>query len=158
MTKIFKLFTSGLPVLFHTKTCSGKDDITLDNFSCNLLCRKLHHTETATCLAILLLPQALQKVELDSTFCNNCGNNFIDFFNIAQCNTPCATCLIMLCSISQSGSFNYPLLVPPQSQFCENAGNPIAQCKSPVHATAMLCFKMLRQVAQNIASCNSTSR
>ena len=45
-------------------------------------------TETATCLMLLLL-QALQKVELDSTFHNNCGNNFINFFNIAQCNTPC---------------------------------------------------------------------
>ena len=71
-----------------------KGAVTLRNFSCNLFHNfvvtqvVIKDTETATCHMLLLL-QALQKVELDSTFHNNCGNNFINFFNIAQCNTPC---------------------------------------------------------------------
>ena len=61
---------------------------------------------------------------------------------LQRCNAPPATCLAMLCSISQSGS----LLSSPRSSsvaVLRVAGSPIAQCNSPVRATAMLRFKAL---------------
>ena len=65
---------------------------------------------------------------------------------VAQCNTPPATCLAMLCSISQSES----LLSSPRSSsvaVLKVAGSPIAQCNTPVRATA----NVARQVEQKIA-------
>ena len=85
---------------------------------------------------LLLLPQALQKVELEATFLNVCGNDFIDFSIVVQCNIPSAVCLAMLCSISQSAS----LFRSSSTAVSQVAGNPIAQCKTPVRATAMLHF------------------
>ena len=60
---------------------------------------------------------------------------------VAQCNTPPATCLAMLCSISQSGSLLYS---PRSSSVLRVAGSSIAQCNTPVRATAMLGFLTLR--------------
>ena len=89
-------------------------------------------TSHATCLAIVLLLQAMQEVELDPAFCNDMWQWF--FFSVAQCNPPPETCLAMLCSISQSGS----LLSSPRSQFCEFLPIPLHSVTAPVHATAML--------------------
>ena len=92
----------------------SKGTVSLGNLSCVQLSSQsalhnLHHKLSSVTyrhsnlsrnllLLLLLLLRALQKVELDSTFHNDCVNDFIDFFSVAQCDTPRTTCLAMLCS------------------------------------------------------------
>ena len=79
------------------KLASNLGAVTLGNSSCNLS-RNFVATQVAPKIVkcniarqqlvsqFVLLPQALQEVELDS-FPNDCGNGCINFFSIAQCNT-----------------------------------------------------------------------
>ena len=100
------------------------------------------------------------NVELDSTFCNNCGNTFMDFVSIVQCNTPSATWrLTMLCSISQSGSY-YPLPGPPRSQFCELLAVSLYSATPGPLFLQLQCyaFKHRKTSCTKIASCKSASR
>ena len=79
----------------------------VSHFCCDASCAKNCHVSN-------LLPQALQKVELDFTYRNDCSNDFIDFLPLRSVTpnvTPRATCLAMLCLVSQSGS----LLSSPRS-------------------------------------------
>ena len=99
------------------------------------------------------LRATLHEVELSSTFCNDCSNLQSPLHSVT---TPPATCLAMLCSISQSGS----LLSSPQSSsvaVLRVAGSPIAQCNTPVRATAMLretsCTKNCLVVTAPLLKC-----
>ena len=80
-----------------------------------LLRRKLHpklpsvtYRDSNLSRILLLLPQALQKVELHCTFRNNCGNDFIDFFSVADTRN--------VQSANQDP--NYPLLGPRKIVQC----------------------------------------
>ena len=134
---------------FPTKSIVNlpKVAVTLGNFSCNFS-RNFVATQVALKLfkCNITRQELVSQVfvgtsveELDATFHNDCGNDLIDFFSVTQCNTPRATCLAMLCSISQSGS----LLSSPRSSsvaVLRVADSLIAQCKTHVRAVVMLRF------------------
>ena len=68
--------------------------------------------------------QPLHKVELDSTFCNECGNAAMIFSNTAQCNTPrndlCNLSRNVLCSSVNQLVLASPLWWPLRDEFQES--------------------------------------
>ena len=84
----------------------------VSHFCCDASCAKNCHVSN-------LLPQALQKVELNFTYRNDCSNDFIDFLALRSVTpnvTPRATVLQCFAWSAIQDSY-YPLLGPPRSQF-----------------------------------------
>ena len=100
-------------------------------------------TSHATYLAIVLLLQAMQEVELDPAFCNDMWQCF---FLVLRSVTPLQQLVSQCFALPANQDPYYPLLGPPRSQFCEFLPIPLHSVTTPVHATAML--HVVRLVAQ----------
>ena len=67
---------------------------------------------------------SVAEEKLDSTFRNEVANDFMDFLNVAQCNT--AVQFLLQCfARSANRDPYYPLLGPPRSTFCELLAVPL---------------------------------
>ena len=111
-----------------------------------LLRRKLHqklpsvtHWGSNLSLHFCCCHKRLQKVELDSTFRNDCGNDFIDFFTVAQYNTPVQ--LVSRCFVRSANQNPYYPLLGRSFASCWQSH---CRCVTPVRVTAMLCVWTLR--------------
>ena len=85
--------------------------------------------------SIFSLSQPLRKVELDSTFRNDCGNAATIFPNIAQCNTPHNDS----CNVSHNVRFVL-----------------VSQLKRSTDSRESSVVAVARRVARILAQCNTS--
>ena len=108
-----------------------------------LLRRKLHHKlrsvtyRDKSAHKFVLLPQALQKVGLDSTFRNNRDNDFIDVFTVAQSNS-------RPCNLSRNALLDQPIGI------LNILSSPRSQCSCSCNATHL---NVAKQVARKKLPC-----
>ena len=125
---------------------------------CNFLLASQHRYDTSCSRIARCNMSPLQLVSQHLCCSERCTKKNLVLLSIAvaQCNTPPAICLAMLCSISQSES----LLSSPRSSsvaVLRVAGSPIAQCiKHPCSCNcSATLLNVARQVARKIDQCNS---
>ena len=112
---------SCLVIISHT---IPKGAVTLGNISCKCNIPRLQivsHFVVVVVVVVVVVAASVAESRTDSAFRNNCGNDAINFFLALHSVTSTVQCF----GRSANQDPYYPLLCPPQSQFCELLAVPL---------------------------------